>query len=117
MAHPHPDQRERFWEISYCTFRDLKIANPFWTYCHNFGYRKKLPEPGIFVASRGWVYASGLYEGYVRIPGHGDSGPVLSVPCTCLIYGRRTDRGIRVVHADNEIGFCTNRHYLDWWKK
>ena len=116
MAHPHPDQRERFWAISHCTLRNLKITNPFWTYCQNFRYGKPLPEPGERVPPEGWVYASGLYEDYVRIPWHGDSEPIVSVPCTCSICARTTDGGITVLHAGKQVGFCTNRHYIDFWK-
>lgn len=116
MNPPHPDQMEHFWEISHCTLRKLKITDPLWTYCYNFRQGKELPEPGEFVTPNGWVYASGLYEGYVRIPWHGDSEPVVSVPCTCLICGRTTDRGISFIHEGKELGFCTNRHYIDWWK-
>ena len=116
MAHPHPDQQERFWAISYCSLRHLKISNPFWTYCHNFRYGKPLPEPGEHVAIDGRVFGSGLYEGYVRIPWHGDTEPIVSTPCTCVICGRKTKRGISVVDEGQSIGFCTNRHYIDWWK-
>ena len=116
MGHPDPDQKERFWEISHCTVRNLKITNPFWTYCKNFRREKTIPEPGEPVTLKGWIYSSGLYEGYVRIPWHGDSEPVASVSCTCSICGRTTERGIKVDHEETEVGFCTNRHYIDWWK-
>ena len=118
LVYPLPDRREQFWAISHCTLRNLKITDPFWTYCYSFCYTNQLPEldENEFMPPVGWVYASGLYEGYVRIPWHGDSEPVVSVSCMCLICGRTTDTGIKVVHAGQEIGFCTNRHYIDWWK-
>ena len=48
-------------EMSHCTLRDVKITRPMWTYCKNMNIDAgKLPL--------GWIYASGLYEGYVRIP-------------------------------------------------
>lgn len=59
---------------------------------------------------------SGLYEGYVRIPWHGDTEPKVSVPCVCHLCGRETQRGISVKEGERELGFCTNRHYIDWWK-
>lgn len=116
MAHPHPDQREKFWELSHCSLRDVKILNPFWTYCHNFRYGKYLPEPDDVEEARGWIFGSGLYEGYVRIPWNGTTEPCVSVPCECLLCGRKTEKGITVRHEDQELGFCTNRHYIDWWK-
>jgi len=33
-----------------------------------------------------------------------------------VICGRKTKRGISVVDEGQSIGFCTNRHYIDWWK-
>lgn len=116
MAHPHPDLQERFWETSFCTVRDLKITNPFWTYCRNFRYGKPLPPPGERGTPTGWVFGSGLYEGYVRIPWHGDSEPMVAVPSVCVLCGRKTERGIKLVTGSAEVGFCTNRHYVDWWK-
>jgi hypothetical protein len=116
MAHPHPSQREKFWELSYCTLRDIRIRNPFWTYCHNFQYGKHLPKHDEERDYKGWVLSSGLYEGYVRIPWHGDSEPEVSKPCTCAICGRITTNGIIVRDDMSDIGFCTNRHYIDWWK-
>ena len=116
MAHPHPDQAGRFRALSHCTLRDVKIRNPFWTYCRDFRYGNDLPQPNEYVIPKGWIYASGLYEGYVRIPWHGNVEPYLSGPCTCVICGRKTERGINVSHGGRRIGFCTNRHYIDWWK-
>lgn len=116
MGHPHPDQSDRFWKLSHCTLRNLRIINTFWTYCHNFRYGKHLVDGNEDISPEGWVYASGLYEGYVRIPWHGDSAPAVSVPCTSSVCGRTTSRGITVPHRGKEIGFCTNRHYIEWWK-
>ena len=116
MAHPHPDQREKFWALSYCTLRAVKVISPFWTYCHNFRYGKRIPDPNERVELKGCISASGLYEGYVRIPWHGKVEPDVSTPCACILCGRKTDKGITVIHEAKEIGFCTNRHYIDWWK-
>lgn len=65
---------------------------------------------------KGWIFASGLYEGYVRIPWHGAMEPEVSTACVCTVCGRKTDKGITVAHNGTEVGFCTNRHYIDWWK-
>ena len=116
MAHPHPQQRERFWELSHCTLRNVKIAEPFWTYCGNFGYGKTPETRDATQTPIGWITSSGLYEGYVRIPWHDDLEPRVSVPTTCGICGRSTRSGIEVPHAGATLGFCTNRHYLQWWK-
>jgi hypothetical protein len=116
MAHPHPSKYEEFWKISHCTLRDVAISNPFWSYCDNFRYGKRLPEPGEKVPIAGWITGSGLYEGYVRIPWHGNVEPLVSVPCTCCICGRETKEGITIKDAGETLGFCTNRHYIEWWR-
>lgn len=116
MAHPHPDQRVKFLALSHCTLRDVRITSPFWTYCNNFRYGKTLPEPNEMEEPKGWIFASGLYEGYVRIPWHGAMEPEVSTACVCTVCGRKTDKGITVAHNGTEVGFCTNRHYIDWWK-
>lgn len=116
MAHPHPEQRELFWQLSYCTLRDVKITNPFWTYCRNFGYGKHPETRNKEEHPKGWISASGLYEGYVRIPWDDKNEPQVSVPATCSICGRKTDEGIEINHENKTVGFCTNRHYVQWWK-
>lgn len=116
MAHPHPEQRERFWQLSRCTLRDVNITNPFWTYCHNFTYGKHPEQRNKNESPIGWISASGLYEGYVRIPWNDRDEPRVSVTTTCAICGRKTDEGIEVDHDGHSFGFCTNRHYVQWWK-
>ena len=115
MAHPHPQDRYRFWDLSYCTLRNLKVGNPFWTYCDNFRYGKTLPSKDETEALEGPITGSGLYEGYVRIPWHGDVEPVVSTPVTCSACGRKTESGISISHDSEALGFCTNRHYVEWW--
>ena len=115
MTHPNPDQR-KFWALCNCMLRDVKITNPFWTYCRNFRDGKRLPKPNDSEEPKGWIYASGLYEGYVRIPWHGMMEPEVLTSCVCTVCGRKTDEGITVIHDGTEVGFCTNRHYIDWWK-
>jgi hypothetical protein len=112
----HPEDNKRFLALSNCTLRDLKITNPFWTYCHSFRWGELLPVPIVKEEAKGWVFASGLYEGYVRIPWHGMVEPKVSAPCICEICARKTQGGITVVHDGRTIGFCTNRHYIEWWK-
>jgi len=116
MAHPHPQHYDKFFEISYCTLRDIKIKNAFWTYCDNFRYGKSLPEPGEKVEPIGWIQSSGLYEGgYARIHWHGDIEPNVGVPCTCDYCGAQTDEGITINHDCTLLGFCSNGHYSAWW--
>lgn len=115
MAHPHPEHREQFWQLSHCTLREVKITNPFWTYCQNFVYGKHPESRNTAEQPKGWITASGLYEGYVRIPWDDKREPNVSVPVTCLICGRKTDQGISVDHNGETVGFCTNRHYVEWW--
>jgi hypothetical protein len=95
--------------------RDVKILSPFWTYCHNFRSEKDLPYTSAKEEIRGGIFASGLYEGYVRIPWHGTVEPEVSVPCVCGVCGRRTQQGITIVQDGRTLGFCTNRHYVEWW--
>lgn len=116
MAHPHPDQPRRFLEFSHCTLRDVKITCSFWTYCQNFVYGKHAEERNDADAPVGWISASGLYEGLVRIPWNDTNEPQVSVPATCTICARTTDQGIEVDHEGQTLGFCTNRHYVQWWK-
>jgi hypothetical protein len=115
MAHPHPEHPDRFRQLSHCTLRGVMVPNPFWTYCRNFVYGKHPEARNRSEVPVGWMSASGLYEGYVRIPWHGTNEPRVAVPATCAICGRQTERGIEVDHDGQRIGFCTNRHYVQWW--
>ncbi len=45
MAHPHPDQQKRFWALSYFTLRNLKINEPFLSYCRMYRCGNPLPTP------------------------------------------------------------------------
>ena len=115
MAHPHPEQPDKFWQLSHCTLRDVRITKPFWTYCSNFTYGKTPETRNRDESPRGWITASGLYEGYVRIPWDDNCEPKVSVPATCSICGRKSEKGIEVDHDGDVLGFCTNRHYVEWW--
>ena len=57
-----------------------------------------------------------LFEGYVRIPWNGKNEPLISVPAKCSVCSRETKDGIAVKHENAMLGFCTNRHYVQWWK-
>ena len=116
MVHPHPDRHERFWELSHCVLRDANITHPFWTYCRNFRHTQQPEEWTCSEAPSGWIYASGLFEGYVRIPWDGNNEPYAPVPVECSVCGRHTQEGIMVEHESMEIGFCSNYHYVQWWK-
>ena len=116
MGHPHLEQRERFVQLSYCTLRDVKITNPLWTYCRNFGDGEHPADRHTGETPRGWISAHGLYEGYVRIPWDQKNEPHMDVPATCSICGRTTARGITIDHGGSTLAFCTNRHYVRWWK-
>ena len=97
------------WEKSHCTLRDVKITRPMWTYCENvFLNTGKLPL--------GWIYASGLYEGYVRIPWDDKNEPRGAEHATCVICHRTTPGGLEIDHDGRILGFCTNQHYVKWWK-
>jgi len=41
--------------------------------------------------------------------------PRISVYTTCSICKRIVDDGIDINHKGDVIGFCTNKHYLEWW--
>jgi len=103
-----------FWGRSYCTLRSVKITEPFWTYCANYSHDESKIRG---VVAKGWIFASGIYEGYVRIPWHGDVEPSVNVATTCSVCRRKTESGIEVKASDNSmLGFCSNRHYVQWWK-
>jgi len=116
MERPNPEQPRRFWQLSYCALRNVKIANPFWTYCVNFSYYKHSEARRRIEVPVGWISACGLYEGYVRIPWDDKNEPRVSVRATCAICGRKTNEGIEVTHDGHTVGFCSNHHYVQWWK-
>ena len=115
MAHPHPNKMEEFWELSFCTLRNVKIKNPFWTYCDNFNYGKKPELRNKLEKPKRWITSSGLYEGYVRIPWNGDIEPKVGVSATCSICSRIVDSGIETEYKTETLEFCSNNHYVQWW--
>jgi hypothetical protein len=113
------DRFDHFVDLSFCTLRQVNITNPFWTYCRNFRSSDYINHDTATVTEqdvKGYILASGLYEGYVKIPWHGSTEPNVSVPCTCLMCNRITESGITLEVEDKVIGFCTNLHYVEWWK-
>jgi hypothetical protein len=118
MSYPYTDELDRFCDLSFCTLRQVNITDPFWTYCHNWfpsGSDRDISEI-LSQEPIGWISKSGLYEGYVKIPWHGSIEPNVSVPCTCVICDRGTEGGITIQMIDEVLGFCTNLHYVEWWK-
>jgi hypothetical protein len=75
-------------------------------------------ESGIpGVEPEGWIWAGALKDEHRRIPWHGDNEPSVDVPTNCIICGRKTESGIEVrANESSLIGFCSNRHYIEWWK-
>ncbi|MCC2658717.1 MAG: hypothetical protein K0Q76_3825 [Panacagrimonas sp.] len=116
LAHPQPERPAEFWERSRCTLRDVAVTNPFWTYCRNFTYGKHPEARNTTDIPVGWITASGLYEGYVRISWHGQIEPEVSVPTQCSVCGWGTEKGISIAIGDSHLGFCANRHYIQWWR-
>lgn len=53
---------------------------------------------------------------YCRIPWFGTLAPVFKVPVECWVCGRKVNGGIALDVRGQTFGFCTNRHYVDWWK-
>jgi len=115
MGHCHLQRPQEFWDTSHCTLRDLRIRDPFWTYCDNFRHGKVLPSADEKEEIQGPVFGGGLEGGYARIPWNGPNAPQVSVPAVCVVCQRETEKGIAVAHQGQMLGFCSNRHYVDWW--
>lgn len=131
MPHSDSDQRETFFDLSYCEFHDVNLTNPAWTYCRRntaltknskkdkewktLANQSVLPE-GV----SGAIWGTGLQEKfgqYIKIPWHSKEEPKINVSCVCTVCETKTDDdGIIVIHDGKEVGFCSNRHYIDWWK-
>ena len=62
----------------------------------------------------GWIYAGST--GDDRIPWNDNNEPHVSVPAECVTCGQTTGEGIVVEHAGAKLEFCSNRHYVQWWK-
>jgi hypothetical protein len=116
LGRPSPDDTERFFALAFCNLRSVTVPNPFWTYCRNFR-RWGVDEGAIDAdAATGAIYASGLHErAHVRIPWHGSYALRIGVATACVVCARQVEVGIEVDHEGRSIGFCTNRHYVEWW--
>jgi hypothetical protein len=58
--------------------KDVIILDKMWTYCANFSHSARA---GVEI--KGPIFATGLYEGYVRIPWLGDQAPRTHCPVKC----------------------------------
>lgn len=98
-------------QLPFCEIRGLTVLADHWTYCQNWHTRtKKLIGP---------IYASGLYEnGYRRIPWHGAVEPESIGAGACSECGKTFADGIAIVSIESaRLVFCSNLHYLQWWKR
>jgi hypothetical protein len=95
----------------FCTIRNVQVLTDYWTYCANWHTRSKTPD--------GPIYASGLYEGgYRRIPWHGNVEPLVGVEGRCAVCGAEFHDGLEITQVERQPAqFCSNRHYLTWWKQ
>jgi len=111
-----PEERDKlFREMCHCFIRDVRINDPYWTYCDNYFYFRDRNPPGDDTVPKGPIFISGIYEGFTRIPWDDNNEPHINVPVTCSKCGRQTEGGISIDHNGELLGFCTNRHYLEWW--
>jgi hypothetical protein len=104
---PAPDESE----LPFCEIRGLSILIDHWTYCQNWHTRTRKPI--------GPVYSSGLYEnGYHRIPWHGAIAPETGESGVCRECGQAFTDGIALPAVERQSWqFCSNLHYLEWWKR
>jgi hypothetical protein len=112
-----PEEREKlFRELCHCIIRDVKISDPYWTYCDNYFYFRDHNPPGDDTLPIGPIFLVGLnMDVHKRIPWNGNNEPRLYQPVTCHICGREVAEGIAIEHAGVALGFCSNRHYVQWW--
>lgn len=112
-----PGQEKLFLAASHCTLRDLNITIPFYTYCSSFRSYAWSEDVKVGKQPVGWVYAGGIYEKkYCRIPWNDKNEPKVYVSAECVVCGSKAGRGISVKHDGSRLGFCSNRHYIEWWK-
>src|SRR5947207_2550585 len=89
-----------------CELRDVTIpGHKMWTYCANFSHSARSGDE-----IRGPILASGLYEGYVRIPWLGGRAPFANSPVKCFDCGDHIESGIEIqLRTGEKFGFCCNR--------
>jgi len=104
---PEPDESQS----SFCEIRGVPVPADYWTYCQNWHSHTREPA--------GPIYASGIYEdGYRRIPWHGLIAPEFIQSGVCSECGASIDDGISIDAVESRpIMFCSNLHYLQWWKR
>jgi len=104
---PTPDEEQ----MPFCEIRQVPVLMDHWTYCQNWHTRSRMPI--------GPIYASGLYdEGYQRIPWHGLVAPEPAMNGVCSECGAAFGDGIAIAGLETApIEFCSNLHYLEWWKR
>jgi hypothetical protein len=95
----------------WCHLRDVMIVDKMWTYCANV---TSIELENVEI--RGPIYASGLYEGYVRIPWLGDRRPKSGKQVKCHECGDFVEDGIELqLRTGEKFGFCCNKNYFEWW--
>jgi hypothetical protein len=105
---PIPDETQ----LPFCEIRDAPVLIDLFTYCQN--WHTRTPEP------IGPIYASGMYEGgYRRIPWHGAIEPEhVNEFSKCSECGETFHEGLQIAVVEGAPKrFCSNRHYLQWWKR
>lgn len=98
-------------QAPFCEIRSVTVLTDHWTYCQN--WHTRISEP------TGPIYASGLYEaGYRRIPWHGSVEPEHVGAGVCSECGEPFVEGIAIAVIESAPRvFCSNLHYLRWWKR
>jgi hypothetical protein len=104
---PAPDESQ----TSFCQIRGVSILSDHWTYCQNWHTRTHAPV--------GPIYVSGIYDqGHRRIPWHGVIAPEFIQVGVCSECGGQIEDGISIVSVESApLVFCSNLHYLQWWKR
>lgn len=112
-----PEERNKlFKELCFCLIRAVKINDPYWTYCDNYFYFRDPNPPAEDTRPKGFIYMVGRpVEGYLRIPWDDDNEPRIHQPVRCHICGREEGEGLAIQHGGEDLGFCCNRHYVQWW--
>lgn len=109
---------DKFSALSYCSLRNVKTKNTYWTTCNNFkpvigGYA----EIEKCIAIIGLIYALVLFEPSPKaIPWHGDVEPFGKKSCKCILCDLIVEKGISLRAPYSHVEFCSNRHYVYWWK-
>ncbi len=117
-----------------CQIRQVAIASPFWTYCHNHQRRNPLlirePRGPLWgavsrpalelplsprIAAIPELIPPQDAAGVCRLPYCGDQRPLDSDAGTCAVCQTTIDHAIAMSHEDSRVCFCSAAHYLEWW--